>query len=106
MSRSIPGRYENHKRALEAPEEPLEIDLHGLGVEQALRRVAQELHAARVRGLTRLVLITGAGWGNRDQKPVLRPRLEAWLRGPEGRAAGVKDVRRTRGNGALELLLR
>lgn len=91
---------------MEDPEDPLEIDLHGLGVDQALRRVAQELHAARVRGLTRLLVITGAGWGNRDQKPVLRPRLEAWLRGPEGRAAGVKDVQRARGDGALELFLR
>jgi len=87
-------------------EDPLEIDLHGLTVAQALRRVAQELHAARVRGLARVIVITGAGWGNRDQKPVLRPELEAWLRGPAGRAAGVKDVQRTRGDGALELTLR
>jgi len=86
-------------------DDPPEIDLHGLGVEQALRRVAQELHSARFRGLKRLIVITGAGWGNRDGKPVLRPRLEAWLRGPEGRAAGVKDVQRTRGDGALDLRL-
>lgn len=81
------------------------VDLHGLTVERALRRVAQELHAARVRGRTRLLLVTGAGWGNPDQKPVLRPRVEAWLRGPEGRAAGVKDVRRAHKDGALEVLL-
>lgn len=91
---------------MEDREDPLEIDLHGLTVPQALRRVAQELHAARVRGLSRVVVITGAGWGNRDQRPVLRPALEAWLRGPEGRAAGVKDVQRSRGDGALELALR
>src|SRR5690349_7512574 len=45
------------------------LDLHGLTVEQALRRVAQALHAARVRGRKRLLVITGAGWGNPDQKP-------------------------------------
>jgi len=87
------------------PEDPFDdpetVDLHGLTVEQALRRVAQELHAARVRRLRRLVIITGAGWGNRDGKPVLRPRIEAWLRGPEGRAAGVRDVRRVHRDGAL-----
>jgi DNA-nicking Smr family endonuclease len=81
------------------------VDLHGLTVELALRRVAQALHAARVRGRTRLLVITGAGWGNPDQKPVLRPRVEAWLRGPEGRALGVKDVRRVHRDGALDVLL-
>lgn len=83
-----------------------EVDLHGLKVEQALRRVAQALHAARVRGRSRLLVVTGAGWGNADGKPVLRPRIEAWLRGPEGRSLGVKDVRRVHRDGALEVLLR
>jgi DNA-nicking Smr family endonuclease len=86
------------------PEEDA-IDLHGLTVEQALRRVAQELHAARVRGRKRLLVVTGAGWGNKDQKAVLRPRIEAWLRGPEGRAFGVKDVQRAHRDGALDVRL-
>jgi len=81
------------------------VDLHGLTVEKALRRVSQALHAARVRGWSRLVIVTGAGWGNPDWKPVLRPRVEAWLRGPEGRAAGVRDVRRVHKEGALEVHL-
>lgn len=89
----------------EPPDEPDEVDLHGLSVEKALRRVAQELHAARVRGCKRLVVITGAGWGNRDGRPVLRPALEAWLRGPEGRALGVKDVQQAHRGGALDLRL-
>jgi DNA-nicking Smr family endonuclease len=81
------------------------IDLHGLTVEQALRRVAQELHAARVRRLVRVIVVTGAGWGSPGQKPVLLPRVEAWLRGPEARALGVRDVRRARGGGALDVRL-
>jgi DNA-nicking Smr family endonuclease len=89
----------------EEPSDSESVDLHGLSVEQALRRVAQALHAARVRGRTRLLVITGAGWGNPDQKPVLRPRVEGWLRGPEGRALGVKDVRRVHRDGALDVLL-
>jgi len=92
-------------RAEDLDDEPESVDLHGLSVERALRRVAQELHAARVRGLSRLLVITGAGWGNADNQPVLRPRLEAWLRGPEGRALGVKDVQRVHKGGALELRL-
>lgn len=81
------------------------VDLHGLTVEQALRRLTQALHTARVRGWRRLLVVTGAGWGNPDQKPILRPRVEAWLRGAEGRAAGVKDVQRVHKGGALDVIL-
>lgn len=91
------------------PEEPHDeseiVDLHGLTVDKALRRVAQALHAARVRGRRRLLVVTGAGWGNPDGKPVLRPRVEAWLRGPEGRALGVKDVQKVHRDGALDVRL-
>lgn len=90
----------------EDPDDEIEtVDLHGLTVEQALRRLTQALHTARVRGWKRLLVVTGAGWGNPDHKPVLRPRVEAWLRGPEGRTAGVKDVRRVHKEGALDVLL-
>lgn len=91
---------------MEDPRDDIQsVDLHRLTVEQALRRLTQELHAARVRGLRRLLVVTGAGWGNPDHKPILRPRVEAWLRGPEGRVAGVKDVRRVHKGGALDVLL-
>jgi DNA-nicking Smr family endonuclease len=90
----------------EEPEVTLTLDLHGLGVDAALRRVAQALHAARVRGLQSLLVITGAGHGNPDAKPILRPRIEAWLRGPDARRLGVKDVRRVHRDGALEVRLR
>ncbi len=66
-----------------------EVDLHGLRPEAALRRVAQEIHAARVRRMGSLKIITGRGWGNLLQQPVLRPKVEQWLQGPDGRRAGV-----------------
>lgn len=65
------------------------MDLHGLRPDEALRRAAREIHACRVRGLDRLKIITGKGWGNLLQQPVLRPKVEQWLRGPEGVRAGV-----------------
>ena len=89
----------------DAHDESESIDLHGLPPDQALRRLAQALHAARVRGRTSFLVITGAGWSNPEHKPVLRTRVEAWLRGPEGRALGVKDLRRVSKGGALELWL-
>ena len=82
------------------------VDLHGLRPEEALRRLSQALHAARVRGVETLTVVTGRGWGNREQKPVLRAKVEAWLSGPEGRRAGVQSHRRTHSGGALEVRLR
>ena len=72
----------------------------------ALRRVAQALHAARVRGRTRILVITGAGWGNATQQPILRDKVETWLRGAEARTLGVKDVQRVHRGGALDVRLR
>ncbi len=92
---------------LEEPHDESEsIDLHGLPPAQALRRLAHALHAARVRGRSHFLVITGAGWGNPEHKPILRTKVEAWLRGPEGRALGIKDVRQVSKGGALEVRLR
>jgi DNA-nicking Smr family endonuclease len=83
-----------------------EVDLHGLRPEVALRRLAQELHAARIRGVTRVLVITGRGAGNPGQQPVLRRKVEAWLTGPEGRRAGARGFRVTSRGGALEIEVR
>ena len=83
----------------------LEVDLHGLRPDQALRRVRQALHTARVRGDGGLRIVTGRGWGNLRQEPILRRRVESWLRGPEGRAAGVVGIEVTSRGGALDVRL-
>ena len=88
------------------PEDPPElVDLHGLTPQDAERRLAQALHAARVRGLRELRVVTGRGWGNLRQEPVLRHRIEAWLAGPEGLRLGVRAVRVAAKGGALDLVL-
>lgn len=79
------------------------VDLHGLRPDQALRRLEQALHALRVRGERRIRVVTGRGWGNLEQRPVLRPRVEAWLNGPEGRRWGVSAVRVASKGGALDV---
>ena len=73
----------------EEEDPPPSVDLHGFRPDEALRRAAREIHACRVRGIGRLKVITGRGWGNLLQQPVLRPKVEQWLSGPEGRRAGV-----------------
>lgn len=101
--------FELDKSLVRSPEDPHDesesVDLHGLPPDQALRRLAQALHAARVRGRSSFLVITGAGWGNPEQKPVLRTKVEAWLRSPEGRALGVRSVERVHRGGALFLRL-
>src|SRR5262245_23676613 len=82
-----------------------ELDLHGFKAAEAQRRLAQELHAARVRGAAGLVVITGRGFGNLEQKPVLRMSLEAWLAGEQAKRLGVLSFRRVRRDGALEIEL-
>ncbi len=82
------------------------VDLHGLDRAAAIRRLEQALHTARVRGASTLLVVTGRGFGNREQRPVLRTHVEAWLAGPDGRRQGVVAVRTTSRGGALELKLR
>ncbi|HIG11592.1 MAG: Smr/MutS family protein [bacterium] len=82
-----------------------EVDLHGLRPEEALRRVAQALHTARIGGAREILIITGRGWGNRLQEPILRKKVEAWLKGPDGLRAGARGSRVSSGGGALTVQL-
>jgi DNA-nicking Smr family endonuclease len=81
------------------------VDLHGLHPDQALRRLSQALHAARVAGAAELSVITGRGWGNRAQEPVLRRKAEAYLRGPEAKRFGVRGVQIESQGGSLRVSL-
>jgi DNA-nicking Smr family endonuclease len=90
----------------EPVEPPFEIDLHGLRPDQALRRLGQELHACRLRQRTEVLVITGRGWGNLQQKPGLRPKFAAWLRGADGQRLGVNDFIEHSQGGALLVRLR
>ena len=79
------------------------IDLHRMPGDQATRALARELHAARVRGEVKVLAITGRGFGNRLQEPILRGKVEAWLASEEGKRLGVLGFRRVHRDGALEI---
>jgi len=83
------------------PEPDFKIDLHGLRAEQALRRLEQELHAARVRRYRTGVVISGRGWGTKTGKPVLTPLVLKWMRGPDGARLGVRDAHLVSRGGAI-----
>jgi DNA-nicking Smr family endonuclease len=51
--------------------------------------------------MDQVLVITGRGWGNRQQRPVLRPLVEDWLRGPDARRLGVAGFEPTHQGGAL-----
>src|SRR5262245_62067174 len=89
-----------------AEEDLEEIDLHGLRPDDALRGVAQAIHACRVRRMNRLKIITGRGWGNLRQQPILRPKVEQWLAGPEGIRQGVLRFELADEGGSLVVELR
>lgn len=88
------------------PDPDSQVDLHGLAPDAALRALARELHTARHRRARIVLVITGKGWGNREQKPVLRTRVEAWLRGPDGARHHVEAVELEDHGGALRVHLR
>ena len=79
------------------------IDLHGHTPSSALRHLGQELHAARVRGESEALVITGRGVGNRAGKPVLRGHVERWLLGEGGKRHGVAGFQRSRDGGSLQV---
>lgn len=98
-----PRRRTEHAGPEEAqtPSGPVEIDLHGMPPEQALRRLSQGLHGCRQRRLPEALVITGQGRNNSTGRPVLRTRVEEWLAGDGGRRLGVRGFERDRHGGAL-----
>ena len=88
-------------RPQELPEPVREVDLHGLTVPGALKRVEQELTFCRARRLSPVLVITGRGWGNPDGRSRLGPAVRTWLEGREGRALGVRECRPVHDGGAL-----
>jgi DNA-nicking Smr family endonuclease len=91
----------------DSDEDPVwELDLHGMPPERALRRLAQELHACRMRRRSTLLVITGRGIGNRTQQPILRTRVETWLKGAEGARSGVVAFELASKGGALLVRMR
>lgn len=80
--------------------------MHGLAPDQALRSLSRGLHAARLRRSATVLVITGKGWGNLERKPVLREKVEAYLRGAHGARLGVERVTLESHGGALLVHLR
>lgn len=85
------------------------VDLHGLNRDQARLRVAEFIRKCRSEGKRCVLIIHGRGIGSKDNIPVLKNKLVAWLtRGAIGRSVLAFASARPfdGGTGAVYVLLR
>ena len=91
--------------------EPIDgrMDLHGLTQSKAHAALSRFLHAASVRGLRLVLIITGKGGRGDGERGVLRRQVPQWLALPEFRdlVIGFEDAHIAHGGeGALYVRLR
>ena len=83
-----------------------EFDLHGMTVATARRALAEFLHAAVVAGRRCVRIIHGKGHGSHQRKPVLKSKVDHWLRQRRDVLAFCSARRVDGGTGAVYVLLR
>lgn len=83
-----------------------ELDLHGLRSEEARTLLAQFLHRARQSQLRCVRIIHGKGYGSQTRQPVLKNKVNSWLRQREEVLAFCSARPADGGTGAINLLLK
>jgi len=84
----------------------LELDLHGLTVRHAREDLNRFLEECRRRDIRCVRIIHGKGYGSEDRQPILKQKLNLWLRQREDVLAFTSATRRDGGTGAAYVLLR
>jgi DNA-nicking Smr family endonuclease len=83
-----------------------ELDLHGLTITEAQHQLARFLFYCLERGLRTVRIIHGKGYGSREQAPVLKSRVNHWLRDQPQVLAFCSSRPDQGGTGAVNVLLR
>lgn len=83
-----------------------ELDLHGLTIVEARLELTEFLHAVMEAGLRSVLIIHGKGYGSEGQTPVLKRKVNYWLRQRHEVLAFCTAQPCDGGEGALYLLLR
>ncbi|HFD87672.1 MAG TPA: DNA mismatch repair protein MutS [Gammaproteobacteria bacterium] len=83
-----------------------ELDLHGMTAENARKALALLLHEAMEEGWRCLRIIHGKGLRSSNEGPVLKTRLNTWLRQRKDILAFCSAPPRDGGTGAVYVLLR
>lgn len=83
-----------------------ELDLHGLTLAKAEPTLSHFLEQCQQEKIRCVRIIHGKGWGSRDNKPVLKSKLNHWLRQSEAVLAFCSATIEDGGTGALYVLLK
>jgi len=108
MSFTVPGLQKRVLRRLRAGEfgVDVELDLHGLTVDEAKRRLGGFLQACLADGCRCLHLIHGKGYRSEGEYPILKNRINLWLRQHPDVLAFCTARPAEGGTGAVYVLLR
>jgi len=82
-----------------------ELDLHGMNSEQARAAVAGFLRESAARGAGAVRIVHGKGLRSRDRRPVLKGKLDRWLRRRDEVVAFCSAPGTDGGTGAVYVLL-
>lgn len=83
-----------------------ELDLHGLTLAKAEPTLSHFLDQCQEQKIRCARIIHGKGWGSRDNKPVLKSKLNHWLRQSDVVLAFCSATIEDGGTGALYVLLK
>ncbi len=83
-----------------------ELDLHGLTVTMAREQLANYLHHCRQSGKRCVRIIHGKGRGSAQGKPVIKNKVNIWLRQRDEVLAFCSARQNDGGTGAIYLLLK
>jgi len=82
------------------------LDLHGMTVEKALPTLSEFLAQCQQENIRCARIIHGKGWGSKDNKPILKSKLNHWLRQSQIILAFCSATIDDGGTGAVYVLLR
>lgn len=83
-----------------------ELDLHGMTTPQARQAVSEFLRDCRLSHLNCLRIIHGKGYGSYQKQPVLKSKVNAWLRQHEHVQAFCSARASDGGTGAVYVLIK
>jgi len=82
-----------------------ELDLHGMNTAEARRQIVAFLQECRRRGERCVRIIHGKGYNSPNQQPILKSKLNMWLRQCDGVLAFCSAPANDGGTGAAYVLL-
>lgn len=83
-----------------------ELDLHGLTVEMARTELSNFLADCHMRSLRCVRIIHGKGIGSENKQPIIKNKVNNWLRQRNDALAFCSALRADGGTGAIYLLLK